>query len=68
MYPERRRVRTRWQEQDDGTASVEEKKAILPVMDDEEQVILAMRALCRHGIVNEVEEVVITVDGGEALA
>jgi hypothetical protein len=45
---------------------VEEKKAILLVMDDEEQVILAMRALCRYGIVHEVEEVVIAGDGGEA--
>ena len=42
---------------------MEEKKAILLVMDDEEQVILAMRALCRHGIVNEVDEVVIAGDG-----
>jgi hypothetical protein len=47
---------------------VEEKKALLLVMDDEEQVILAMRALCRYGIVHEVEEVVIAGDGGEALA
>jgi hypothetical protein len=45
---------------------VEEKKAILLVMDDEEQVILAMRTLCRYGIVHEVEEVVIAGDGGEA--
>ena len=47
---------------------MEEKKAILLVMDDEEQVILAMRALCRYGFVHEVEEVVIAGDGGEALA
>jgi CheY-like chemotaxis protein len=47
---------------------VKEKKAILLVMDDEEQVILAMRALREHGIVHEVEEVVIAGDGCEALA
>ena len=47
---------------------MEEKKAILLVMDDEEQVILAMRALCRYGIVNEVDEVVIAGDGCEASA
>ena len=47
---------------------MEEKKAILLVMDDEEQVILAMRALREHGIVHEVNEVVIAGDGGEALA
>lgn len=35
-------------------------------MDDEEQVILAMRALREHGIVHEVEEVVIAGDGCEA--
>jgi hypothetical protein len=42
---------------------VKEKKAILPVMDDEEQVILVMRALREHGIMNEVDEVVIAGDG-----
>ena len=51
-----------------GTASVEEQKAILLVEDDEEQVILAMRAVREHGIVHEVEEVVIAGDGCEALA
>ena len=40
----------------------------MPVMDDEEQVILAMRALRSHGIVHEVDEVVIAGDGGDALA
>ena len=45
---------------------MEEKKAILLVMDDEEQVILATRALREHGIVNEVDEVVIAGDSGEA--
>ena len=47
---------------------MKEKKVILLVMDDEEQVTLATRALCRHGIVHEVDEVVIAGDGGEALA
>ena len=47
---------------------MEEKKAILLVMDDEEQLILAMRALREHGIVHEVDEVVIAGDGCEALA
>ena len=42
---------------------MEEKKAILLVMDDEEQVILATRALCEHGIVHEVDEVLTAGDG-----
>jgi two-component system, response regulator len=50
-----------------GTASVEEQKAILLVEDNEDQVVLAMHALRRHGIVNEVDEVVVAGDGGEAL-
>ena len=45
---------------------MEEKKAILLVMDDEEQVVLAMRAIREQGIVREVDEVVIAGDGGEA--
>ena len=49
-----------------GMPSVEEKKAILLVMDDEEQVVLAMRAIREQGIVREVDEVVIAGDGGEA--
>src|SRR3712207_9087159 len=53
-----------WYEKIMGTASVEEQKAILLVEDDEDQVVLAMRALREHGIVNEVDEVMITGDGG----
>jgi hypothetical protein len=46
-----------------GTASVEEQKAILLVEDNEDQVVLAMHALREHGIMNEVDEVVIAGDG-----
>jgi two-component system, response regulator len=42
-------------------------KTILLVEDDEDQVILAMRALRKHGIVKEVDEVVVAGDGEEAL-
>jgi two-component system response regulator len=42
-------------------------KTILLVEDDEDQVRLAMRALRKHGIVDEVDEVVIAGDGREAL-
>ena len=42
-------------------------KTILLVEDDEDQVVLAMRALRKHGIVDEVEEVVVAGDGEEAL-
>jgi two-component system, response regulator len=42
-------------------------KTILLVEDDEDQVMLAMRALRRHGIVDEVDEVVVAGDGEEAL-
>ena len=55
------------QEQDDGTASVEEKKAILLVEDNEDQVVLARRALRKHGIMDEVDEIVVAGDGDEAL-
>lgn len=41
-------------------------KTILLVEDDEDQVVLAMRALRKHGIVAEVDEVVAG-DGEEAL-
>ncbi len=37
------------------------------VEDDQDQVLLAMRALRKHGIVEEVDEVVIARDGEEAL-
>ena len=47
---------------------MEEQKAILLVEDNEDQVVLAMHALREHGIVHEVDEVVIAGDGGEALA
>jgi CheY-like chemotaxis protein len=57
----------RQQEQDDGTASVEEKKAILLVEDNEDQVVLARRALRKHGIMDEVDEIVVAGDGDEAL-
>jgi two-component system response regulator len=43
------------------------KKTILLVEDDEDQVILAMRALRKHGIVDEVDEVVVSASGEEAL-
>ena len=46
---------------------MDERKAILLVEDDEDQVLLAMRALRRHGIVDEVDEVVVAGDGDEAL-
>jgi two-component system response regulator len=43
------------------------EKTILLVEDDRDQVTLAMRALRRHGIVEEVDEVVVAEDGAEAL-
>ncbi|MDQ5829781.1 MAG: response regulator [Actinomycetota bacterium] len=42
-------------------------RIILLVEDDENQVLLAMRALRKHGIVKEVDEVVVAGDGEEAL-
>ncbi len=42
-------------------------KTILLVEDDEDQVILAMRALRKHGIVAEVDEVVVAESGEEAV-
>ena len=42
-------------------------RTILLVEDDEDQVLLAMRALRKHGIVKEVDEVVVAGDGEEAL-
>ena len=43
------------------------EKTILLVEDDRDQVTLAMRALRRHGIIAEVDEVVVAEDGAEAL-
>ena len=43
------------------------EKTILLVEDDRDQVTLAMRALRTHGIVEEVDEVVVAGDGAEAL-
>ena len=43
------------------------EKNILLVEDDEDQVILAMRALRKHGIVAEVDEVVVSETGEDAL-
>ena len=42
-------------------------RTILLVEDDEDQVLLAMRALRKHDIVREVDEVVVAGDGEEAL-
>jgi two-component system response regulator len=46
---------------------LEERKEILLVEDDEDQVMLAMRAMRKHGIVDEVDKVVVAGDGEEAL-
>ena len=43
------------------------EKTILLVEDDRDQVRLAMRSLREHGIVDEVDEVVVAGDGAEAL-
>ena len=43
------------------------ERTILLVEDGEDQVLLAMRALRKHGIVKEVDEVVVAGDGEEAL-
>jgi CheY-like chemotaxis protein len=42
-------------------------RTILLVEDDENQVMLAMHALRKHGIVKQVDEVVVARDGEEAL-
>jgi CheY-like chemotaxis protein len=42
-------------------------KPILLVEDDEDQVMLALRALRKHDITDEVGEVVVAGDGEEAL-
>jgi two-component system, response regulator len=43
------------------------ERTILLVEDDQDQVVLAMRALRKHSIVAEVDEVVVAKDGEEAL-
>ena len=43
------------------------ERTILLVEDDEDQVILAMRALRKHGIVAEVDDVIVSGTGEEAL-
>jgi two-component system response regulator len=43
------------------------ERTILLVEDDENQVLLALRALRKHGIVKEVDEMVVARDGEEAL-
>jgi len=43
------------------------RKTILLVEDDSDQVTLAMRALRKHGIVAEVDEVVVAESGEEAI-
>jgi len=46
---------------------VGEERVILLVEDDEDQVLLAMRALRKHGIVAEVDDVAVARSGQEAL-
>ena len=43
------------------------RKTILLVEDDRDQVVLAMRALRKHGIVAEVDDVVVAESGEEAV-
>ena len=43
------------------------RKTILLVEDDQDQVVLAMRALRKHGIVAEVDEVVVAETGEGAV-
>ena len=42
-------------------------KTILLVEDDRDQVVLAMRALRKHGIVDEVDDMVVAENGEEAI-
>lgn len=42
-------------------------KTILLVEDDRDQVVLAMRALRKHGIVDEVDDIVVAESGEEAI-
>ncbi len=44
-----------------------EQKTILLVEDDEDQALLAMRAMRKHGIVAKVDEVVVANAGEDAL-
>lgn len=44
-----------------------DERVILLVEDEEDQVMLAMRALRKHGIVAEVDEVAVAESGQEAL-
>lgn len=46
---------------------MKEKKTILLVEDDEDQAMLAVRALRKHGIVEGVDGVVVARSGEEAL-
>ena len=43
------------------------RKTILLVEDDQDQVVLAMRALRKHAIVAEVDDVVVAESGEEAI-
>ena len=43
------------------------RKTIMLVEDDRDQVVLAMRALRKHGIVAEVDEVVVSGSGEETI-
>lgn len=43
-------------------------KTILLVEDDADQVMLALRAMRRHGIVQRVDDVIVAGDGEEAIA
>jgi hypothetical protein len=43
------------------------QKTILLVEDDRDQVVLAMRAVRKHGIVAEVDDVVVAESGEEAI-
>ena len=52
---------------DRGKDGVGEQRVILLVEDDEDQVLLAMRALRKHGIVAEVDNVAVARSGQEAL-
>ena len=49
------------------TGDVVNRKTILLVEDDRDQVVLAMRALRKHGIVAEVDDVVVAGSGEEAI-
>ncbi len=59
-------MRRHWEEKAERAGLLSER-TILLVEDDQDQVLLAMRALRKHGIVAEVDEVVVARDGEEAL-